>query len=255
MMMGPKDEHTAATQLLDYHADRFQELIERRAWLSLSEAERIGAVYDFVRNEIAFGYNRADDLPASEVLQDGYGQCNTKATLLMALFRAVGIPCRLHGFTIHRSLQRGVVPELVYPIAPENILHSWVEIFYDGRWINLEGFILDDAYLSRLQDAFRGQTNSLCGYGVGTENLRSPGVQWSGESTYIQRTGINRDLGIFDDPDAFYLIHRQELPAWKNALYRYLIRHWMNRRVTRIRDGNLQPVAMRPSAQGVQTIP
>jgi len=33
--------------------------------------QRIGAVYDFVRNEIAYGCNEADELPASWVLADG----------------------------------------------------------------------------------------------------------------------------------------------------------------------------------------
>ena len=33
----------------------------------LPMVQRIGAVYDFVRNEIAFCYNEADDLPASRV--------------------------------------------------------------------------------------------------------------------------------------------------------------------------------------------
>ena len=42
----------------------------------------------------------------------------------MGLLRGVGIRCRLHGFAIHKALQRGVVPELVYPLAPPEILHT-----------------------------------------------------------------------------------------------------------------------------------
>ena len=66
------------TKLLDFDAAPLAHLIGNRSWRGLSEHDRIGAAYDFVRNEIAFGYNRADDIPASEVLSDGYGQCNTK---------------------------------------------------------------------------------------------------------------------------------------------------------------------------------
>ena len=91
------DPLLAPTRLLDFDAAPLADLIENRGWRDLSEYDRIGAVYDFVRNEIAFGYNRADDIPASEVFSDGYGQCNTKGTLLMALLRGVGIRCRLHG--------------------------------------------------------------------------------------------------------------------------------------------------------------
>ena len=169
----------APTKLLDFDAAPLAHLIESRSWRDLSEYDRIGAAYDFVRNEIAFGYNRADDIPASEVLSDGYGQCNTKGTLLMALLRGVGVRCRLHGFTIHKGLQRGVVPELVYPLAPEEILHSWVEIEFQGAWINLEGFILDDAFLEVLQRSF-SDTDSVCGYGAGTDclaRLPSPGTE------------------------------------------------------------------------------
>lgn len=41
-----------------------------------------------VRDDIVFGYNIDDEIPASKVLADGYGQCNTKGTLFMALLRA-----------------------------------------------------------------------------------------------------------------------------------------------------------------------
>lgn len=233
---------TLRTELLDFDYGEIAALVRARNWKSMPIFDAIGAVYDFVRNEIRFGYNRSDDIPASEVLRDGYGQCNTKGTLLMALLRAVSVPCRLHGFTIHKSLQRGVVPELVYGIAPESILHSWVEVYYNGRWINLEGFILDDAYLAQLQQKFSPAGNSLCGYGVGTETLNTPSVIWKGEDTYIQETGINHDFGLFASPDVFYAAHRQNFPFWKGLLYRHVIRHWMNARVKRIRAGNIPSI-------------
>ena len=81
----------AATPLLDLHHLAIESLVTRRGWRSLPAHDRIGAVYDFVRNEIAFGYNEGDELPASRVLADGIGQCNTKTTLLMALLRSSGI--------------------------------------------------------------------------------------------------------------------------------------------------------------------
>ena len=73
------------TDLLDFESPKLQKLISERRWQALPEFERIGAIYDFVRNEIKFGYNESDNLPASRVLEDGIGQCNTKGTLLMAL--------------------------------------------------------------------------------------------------------------------------------------------------------------------------
>ena len=237
-----QDTESGPTRLLDFHTAGIAGLIANRGWHDLSEYERIGAAYDFVRNEIAFGYNSADDIPASTVLRDGFGQCNTKGTLLMALLRALDIPCRLHGFTILNSLQRGLVPEVVYPLAPDSILHSWVEIWHRGRWINLEGFILDDAVLGALQNRFADETESLCGYGVGTDCLSKPLVDWRGTDTYVQKTGINADLGLFENPDEFYRQHQQSFGRLQGLLYRHLIRHWMNRRVREMRRGIIHDI-------------
>jgi hypothetical protein len=233
--MSPDD--LSETPLLDYRAAPIQQLIQSRGWTLLPPTARIGAAYDFVRNEILFGYNADDALPASTVLAQGYGQCNTKTTLLMALLRALDVPCRFHGFTIDKRLQRGVVPELVYPLAPRNIIHSWVELHHDGKWLDLEGFILDQAVLSALQAQFPDRT-ALCAYGAGTDSLHAPDIAWRGQSTYIQRSGINRDLGVFRDPDLFYSQHRQ-LSGVKGLLYRLFVRHWMNHRVKQIRQGHV----------------
>ncbi len=229
------------TKILNFNNKNITALVQKQGWRSLSDYEKIGTIYDFVRNSISFGYNVSDNITASEVLFDGYGQCNTKGTLLMALLRAVSIPCRIHGFTIHKSLQRGVVPELVYPITPDNILHSWVEVFYDNRWIYLEGFILDDEYLTSLQKGFNNTNLGLCSYGVGTENLSKLQINWCGDDTFIQKTGINQDLGVFATPDEFYAKYHQNFSLWKRWFYQNIVRHWMNSRVKQMRKGKMLP--------------
>lgn len=239
--MSADDRLLAATPIMNFGHPSIARLVEDRGWEALTSHDRVGAVYDFVGNEIAFGYNRADDISAAEVLADGFGQCNTKGTLLMALLRAVGVRCRLHGFTIHKELQRGVVPEIVYPLAPEEIIHSWVEVETESGWVYLEGFILDAAFLSALQSKFP-KASSLCGYGAGTDCLANPPVEWTGGDTYIQETGIVQDFGTFDAPDAFYANHRQSFSLVKGLLYRHIIRHWMNARVRRIRAGNVPQI-------------
>ena len=225
----------AATPLLDVHHPDIEALVDGRGWRALPPYDRIGAVYDFVRNEIAFGYNEGDELPASSVLADGIGQCNTKSTLLMALLRAVGIPCRFHGFTIDKPLQKGAITGLAYWLAPQRIIHSWVEVSLEGRWIALEGFILDAPYLASLQRRFP-QARRFCGYGAATPDLSAPGVEWCGEDTYIQKEGIADDFGVFDSPDAFYARHGSTLSGIKRWLYERVIRHAMNRNVVRIRE-------------------
>jgi hypothetical protein len=228
---------TRLTPLLDFEHPSIQRLIADRHWRDLDDYQRIGAVYDFVRDEIAFGYNARDDLPASEVLAEGIGQCNTKGTLLMALLRGVGIPCRFHGFTIDKTLQKGAIAGIAYRLAPRSIIHSWVEVWHDGKWIELEGFILDRAYLSALQRKFATHKGPFCGYGSATSDLQCPPVAWRGASTYIQKDGINHDYGVFDTPDEFYRQQGVNLSGLKQWLFRNVVRHWMNRRVRSIRSG------------------
>lgn len=235
----PAAELLAATPLLDHASPAIQQLIARRGWLALDDYQRIGAAYHFVRDEIRFGYNRSDDLPASQVLADGIGQCNTKGTLLMALLRALGIACRLHAFTVDKQLQRGVVPALVYLLAPRQILHSWVEIYWDGRWLALEGYILDQPYLQMLQDSFIQLSGRFCGYGVAVDDLQLANTDWRGEETYIQRGAISVDLGLFAAPDLFYQRHGTNLSGARRWLYQHAIRHWMNLKVQQIRSGRL----------------
>ncbi len=240
------------TALLDYRHPSLEALIREGGWRALPEFERIGAIYDFVRDAIPFGYNRSDDLPASQVLAEGIGQCNTKGTLLMALLRGSGIPCRLHGFTIDKALQKGAVTGPAYLLAPRSILHSWVEVHYAGRWVNLEGFILDRAYLQRLQQRFAGHEGAFCGFGAATPDLQNPPVVWQGTDTYIQKDGINRDFGVFDSPDEFYARHGTNLGGFKRWLFQHVVRQRMNRNVARIRGETRLPES--PAADTMQSL-
>ncbi len=223
------------TKLLDYSDKSIQRLIQKKNWSNLDKVEQVRAIYNFVRDEIKFGYNKADDIPATAILKDGYGQCNTKATLLMALLRAVGIPNRIHGFTIDKALQKGAVTGIWYRLAPQNILHSWVEVQLFDEWYFLEGVILDKPYLEALQEKFEQEGASFCGYGAFTEDFLNPKVDFDLNNTFIQEKGINQDFGVFDNPDLFYKEHQQDLPLVKRLIYENYVRFQMNKNVDVIR--------------------
>lgn len=231
------DQYLEQTPLLNYNNKEIKQLIHKRNWLKLDTKNRVLSSYNFVRDEIAFGYNIYDNIKASRVLSDGYGQCNTKGTLFMALLRALEIPCRIHGFTIYKPLQKGAMKGLTYKLAPDEILHSWVEVYYDKQWYNLEGFIVDKEYLGQLQKKFSDCNGSFCGYGVSTNDFMNPQIEWDQNDTYIQKEGIARDFGVYNSPDDFYSEHRQMLSPVKAFIYRNLLRHVMNRNVGEIRQG------------------
>jgi hypothetical protein len=225
------------TRLLDFTDPAISDLVNHWNWQSLDEYSRIGRAYDFVKDQVLFGYNERDDIPASQVMTDGYGQCNTKGTLFMAFLRSMGIPCRIHGFLIHKRLQKGAVDGILYMLAPEHLLHTWVEVLYNGSWLNLEGVILDAQYLQGVQERFSSCQGGFCGYAVATDDLHSPSVAWNGTDTYIQRTEIVKDLGVFDSPDDFYAEHGVNLSGIKGLVYKHVFRKLMNRSVRQVRSG------------------
>lgn len=224
------------TPLLNYSDKSIQDLIKERNWLKMDSVEKIKSIYNYVRDEIKFGYNKADDISASQILKDGYGQCNTKGTLLMALLRACKIPNRVHGFTIDKALQKGAITGIWYKLSPKNILHSWVEVYVNDNWYFLEGVILDKEYLSKLQEVNKDCKTTFCGYGVYTDNFENPEIEWNLNNTYIQEKGINQDFGLFDTPDEFYQKHRQDLGFLKKFVFQKIVRNEMNKNVERIRN-------------------
>lgn len=123
----------------------------------------------------------------------------------MALLRAVEVPCWIHSFTIDKTLQQGAMTGLIYRLAPQNVIHSWVEVFYNEKWFNLEGYILDAMYIKQLQDKFKDCNGGFFAYGV------------------------------FDTPDEFFAQHAQEISLIKKFAYQKIGRHRMNQNVNRIR--------------------
>lgn len=230
------NQYLAETEILDFNHPSIQSLITNRRWNELAPKEKRKAIYSFVRDEIKFGYNRKDSIKASEVLENGYGQCNTKGTLLMTLFRATGIACRLHGFYIDKIMQKGAVTGFFYLLAPRKIIHTWVEIIEDGTVINLEGFILDKAYAEALILTLAKGKKEFCGYGASTNDLTSSVQVWNGmDDTYIQKESIVDDLGTHISPDEFYKKFGTNLSGFRQYLFENYVRHIMNRNVEDIR--------------------
>ena len=230
------EKYLKETFMIDYSNSSIQKLVKSRGWKEMEEFERIRDIYNFVRDEILFGYNIDDDIPASKVLSDGYGQCNTKGTLFMALLRACDVPCRVHGFTIDKKLQEGAMSGFVYRNAPQNVLHSWVEVYFEETWYELEAFILDKSYLEKLQTRNPDCVGAFCGYGVAVKDFQHPVIDFDRNNTYIQSEGINQDFGVYDCPDDLLKEHHQELSPIKKFVYKHYGRHMMNRNVRKIRN-------------------
>ena len=235
-MTDQEEKYLKETRMLNYRADSIEKLVRSRGWRELDEYEKIGAVYDFVRNEIRFGYNRSDLLTAEEVLKDGYGQCNTKGTLLMALLRAVGVPCRLHGSEVSKNFQRGATSGIISKLAPERIAHTWVEVLYKNKWIALEGVITDEAYVRGVKKRYPDKKGEFKEYAISVKDIKNLDLNWKGEDLFVQNTSVVEDYGVFYSPDDFFKDHKQTWNVVKDFAYVHYGRKVMNRNVSRIRQ-------------------
>lgn len=80
----------------------------------------LARIFRYVRDDIVFGFPlKGDFVKASETINLGYGQCNTKATLLLALCKASGIPARIHFSWIRKDIQKGFFTGLAYWLMPK----------------------------------------------------------------------------------------------------------------------------------------
>lgn len=99
---------------------------------------------------------------------------------------------------------------------------------------------MDKKYLTGLQRKYKKSNLNFCGYGVFTEDLLNPQINWDENHTYIQKLGINQDFGIFDDPDSFYQNHQQTKSKFKQWIFKKLVRHSNNKNVQRLRNNYME---------------
>jgi len=225
------------TYLLDYTHPAIEKLIKSKGWDTITKKSKvIGEVYTFVRDEIAYGYTKSFSLPASKILVKGYGNCITKSTLMMAILRAVGVPCRFHAMTTSKVIFRGLLPGLSYKMATKHPYHAWVEVEYDNKWVVMQGHLVDRPYMLKLQEKFPDYMGSFYGYGLAVLNFRNTDAKWNEKNNYIQNQAIEEDLGIFDTPDDFFSQSPAADDYTQSFYYRTLIRGRLNRSIIAVRN-------------------
>lgn len=223
-------------------ADADHPMVKKTAERLTQDAEtdrhRLQCLFLFVRDEITFGFPTKGDLvPASETLQTGIGQCNTKATLLLALCRASGIAARIHFSLISKDIQRGFFTGIAFWLMPQNISHAWIEVEIDNEWRRIDSFINDmPLHMAAKQElARRGWT---VGFSLAlTEGETSADLDIDVES-FEQMAAVTGDHGVWDDPADYYAspLYRNRPGLLRLLSYRLLIGR-VNRRVEALRLG------------------
>lgn len=168
-----------------------------------TQRENAIALHDYVREEIKFGFNKYFDAsPPDYTLACGYGHCNPKSRLMVALFRAMGLDAFQHFVVISKEILKGTIPSNRYWMIGAEVSHSYVEINIEGTWCKIDSFIVDTALLKGAR-AKLAQEGSSLGYGV---RLNSVNV-WDGTSnafSQFDQSMMVEDHGRIDDLDAYF---------------------------------------------------
>ena len=104
-----------------------------------SDREKAVALFYFVRDSIKHNPyaegSSPEDFKASVILQRGYGYCQHKALLLVALARAAGIPARPGYADVRDHLLSRKFRDM---IGGDNLLiqHGYAELYIDGKWVH-----------------------------------------------------------------------------------------------------------------------
>jgi transglutaminase-like putative cysteine protease len=110
---------------------------QRVAAASLPAQQIAVRLYTAVRDEFPYDPYRidttADGFKASRVIEDGRGFCVTKAALLAAAARALGVPARLGFADVRNHLTSARLREMMG--SDLFVFHGYTELWLDGRWV------------------------------------------------------------------------------------------------------------------------
>jgi hypothetical protein len=201
-----------------------------------SEREKAVRIYDWVRDEVEYGFTRRfDEADPAFTLEVGRGHCNPQTELVVALMRAAGLEARQRFVTIDADILDGLFPKRAKP--PEELNHSYAEVRLDGRWVRIDGYAVDrELWLGgRARLAEEGQA---AGYGVHRDSCS----EWDGGSDcmgqFVDPAWQRVLYEPIDPARSFYAGdgYTQRLSGLEGFLYRRFGVDWMNRKLQALRE-------------------
>jgi len=172
---------------------------------------KIAALFYYVRDDIKFQFpDEGDFVPASQTIKYGYGQCNNKTILYLALCRAIGIEARIHFSLIDKKIQQGLIKGLFYWMIPSKLSHAWLEVKIDNKWFPIDSYINDAEYYNAAKKKLR-ERGWHTGYSIACSKSKSS-IELNFENEqFVQMDAVSDDHGAYDDPLEYY-----RSPQYKN---------------------------------------
>lgn len=192
-------------KIFNQDSPEIQNLIREKKWRSFGEKNRILQIFNYVKNDINFGFPKKALLSASQVVNEGQANALNKSILLKTLFDASGILCRFHAFTINKEIYNGIVSSLRFKFLPQHLISAWIEVFFDEQWIVVDGVQLDEKYFNNISKIFHKTQKEFIGYGCAIYLDNGHQTNWDGKThSYNQRAAITRDHGLIEEFDWFF---------------------------------------------------
>lgn len=204
-----------------------------------SDLETLESLFLFVRDGISFQFPTSwrewDRVTTSRVIELGYGYCNTKATLMVALCRAGGIAARVHYGSIGIGIMRGIFPAFAFPFLPRTGPHSWTEVDIAGEWRPIDSYINDEA-LFRAARARLEESGRTIGYSLACVNGKCSCEFNFGDKGFVHMGAVVDDHGTWEDPSEFFATDRYVTFNAPQRLLYPLMATLSNRNIRRIRQ-------------------
>ena len=142
----PSELCDSTNPLVKATAERITEKVKTRKDAAIE-------IFFFVRDKIPLAFVNPNTT-ASETLRLRKGSCFTKATLQIALLRAIGIPARFRVMEFKGNDPNeweGILPKIALSKMPEQFPHYFAEVYIEGRWIMADA-TFDKSLISDIED-------------------------------------------------------------------------------------------------------
>lgn len=206
-----------STSLLDLDDPKLRLKARSLTQLCKTQREKALVIYGFVKRMTLSKPMKLRCRSAREVLEAGGGDADDKATVLVALLRAAGIPARLRYVELDGPMLRGLVSTMTRAARP--LAEIWL-----GRWVRTDTYIFDAAYMAAARQRLK-DCGWHCGYGIhvaGHSLWNGVDDAFLGGHPTEDDPMVLRNLGLVSDPLELARSH-----AWRSR-YRSLSRvlHW-----------------------------
>ena len=206
-----EEKYLSPTPIIDSDNEKIIAYAKSRTTDAKTMLEKAVNLYYAVRDGIWYDPYSPFYLPehyrAGSVLEKGRGYCVSKASLLCALGRAVGIPSRV-GFA---SVRNHLATKQLIEFMGSNLFvyHGYTDFFLEGKWVKATpAFNVELCRLHNVEPLeFNGREDSVF-QAYGAENKRF--------MEYVD------DLGTFSDIPVETIV-----TGWENAYGKERVRGWI----------------------------